>query len=537
MKKNIFKLLSLAVILAFASCTKEVEFHSDPYEEGKEQLAIVLDRGQVPSPSLGTPGIEVKIKATGLQAYREKLKFYFNGQIAEIVNVTDQDITVKVPDFASSGITYINVDDVVIYGPQFDVVGKIQLDPSWQALIGTNNNGSVNSYLETPDEKFILVGSFTNYENRGLVKPINRLVRTFKNGNYDVSWRTGTGANGGLSSIVQIGSHYYISGGFSGYDQRRDNISNLTRIHVTGQIDTMPVIPFRRPDQTDTIKYYPTFNGGFESYVNNIYNHDGKILATGNFRYHINRIYGKPNFMETRDSVILDSTEIRNVARLNLDGTLDKTYRFNGGVALPGSNGNVNSYFHETGSLKGKLLVYGSFTRFDNTAVGYIARLNADGTLDQSFNPGGTGASFRVSNVTYNEVTGKYLAVGEFRTYNGVASPKMVMLNSDGTIDNTFKVKAFEIGGPSFAQQLDDGLIVVSGPFNDYNGIVRKRFMILNSAGDLAPGLNTTGLVEGNIFKVVDTFSDDGRRALLLLGNFRKFDEYNPENMIRIIIE
>ncbi|MFZ4260650.1 DUF5008 domain-containing protein [Sphingobacterium sp. HJSM2_6] len=535
MKINLFNILGLAFILALSSCNKEIEFHSNPYEEGKQAIGIVMERTQLPSPSVGTPGTEVKIKATGLLAFREKLKFFFNGQIAEIISVTDQDLTVKVPEFASSGITFINVDDIVVYGPEFDVVGKIQIDPSWQALIGTNNG--INNLFETPDDKIIYVGSFTNYENRGLVKPINRLVRTYKNGNYDVSWRTGTGANGSLNSLVQIGNHYYIGGAFSGYDQRRDNISNLTRIHVAGQIDTMPVIPFRRPDQTDTIKYYPTFNGGFEGSVNKIYNHENKILAVGNFRYHINRIYGKPNFMETRDSVILDSTEIRNVARLNLDGTLDKTYRFNNNTALPGANGNVNSYFHEEGTLKGKLLVYGNFNRFDNTPVGYITRLNANGTIDQSFNVGGEGANYRISNVSYNETTGKYILVGDFRSFNGVNTPKMVMLNSDGSIDDSFKVQVFDTGSPSFAQQLDDGLIVVSGQFNNYGGIIRKRFMILDSSGQLASGLNTTGMLNGSLSKVVETQSDDGRRALLLIGYFSKFDEYNPQNIIRLIIE
>src|SRR5690606_23353445 len=129
--------------------------------------------------------------------------------------------------------------------------------------------------------------------------------------------------------------------------------------------------------------------------------------------------YDQPNERETRDTTILDSIEIRHIARLNLDGTLDKSFRFNGNTAFSGANGNMATLMHESGPLQGKMLVFGQFTRFDGQAAGYITRLNPDGTIDNTFNPGGVGANYYISNVTYNEQTNKYLAVGQFVTYNG----------------------------------------------------------------------------------------------------------------------
>ncbi|MGO1520609.1 MAG: DUF5008 domain-containing protein [Sphingobacterium sp.] len=523
-------------VLITLSCSREVEFYSEPYQDGASPLGIVIERTQRPTPEEGLPGTEVKFSVSGLSEYQDQAQFTFNGEIGEILAITEDEVTVRVPSFASTGVTSIRVGDIVIYGPEFKVLGKVQLDPTWAATYGATGGNIMDMFI-TPEDKRIFIGGFTNYENKGLIKPNNRIVRTFRNGEYDATFRVGTGANGVLNDIVQVQNNYYLAGSFSGFDQRIDHISNLTRIDLNGRIDTMAVKPFRRPDQSDTTKYYPKFNGGFNSTVANIFKHQDKILAVGSFRFHIHRIYGKPNFMETRDSVILDSTEIRSVALLNLDGTLDSTFRFEGGKALSGANGSTAGVYHESGALKGKLLVYGGFTTFDGQPRGYIARLNADGRLDNTFNPDGQGASYMIYSVTYNRMTNQYLVTGDFKTFNGQSTPKMVLLNADGTIDENFQVKDFAEGYPSYAKQLDDGLIVASGGFREYDGIARSGFLIMDSQGDLVPGMNNSGYFSGSLNKVIETQSDDGKRALLLLGEFSKFDNQEARNITRIIIE
>src|SRR5690606_36547691 len=104
-----------------------------------------------------------------------------------------------------------------------------------------------------------------------------------------------------------------------------------------------------------------------------------------------------------------------------------------------------------------KLVVFGSFTRFDDQATNYIVRLNADGTRDDTFNPGGVGPDYNVYSVTFNETTGKYTVLGAFRQYNGQASANIVQLNADGTYFSGFVPQEFQAGEPRFARQLDDG--------------------------------------------------------------------------------
>lgn len=526
----------LALSLLAAGCKKETSFASEPYGDGKPPLGVTFDRSQIPSPANGAVGTIVTLTVTGLAEYRDKAIFKFNGQQAEIVNLTADEVQLKVPSYASTGVMSITIDDILIFGPEFTVNGRIKIDPTWEAKQGTNN--WVNNRFVMPDGKVIYMGNFTDYNRRGLVRPINRLVRTYSNGSYDVSWRTGFGVNGSVNTLVQIADRYYLGGSFSGYDMKRENISNITSIHLTGGLDSIGIKPFRRPDQSDTTKYVPKFNGGFNAAVERLYAQGDKLIATGNFRYFVSRRYDQPNERETRDTTILDSIEIRQVARLNLDGTLDKTFRFNANTPFAGANGNIGTVAHESGPHQGKILVFGQFTRFDDQTVGYITRLNPDGTIDNSFNSGGKGADWHINNVTYNPQTNKYIAVGVFNTYNSKAAVSMALLNADGTLDESFQAKRFVGGFPFYAKQLDDGLIVVSGTFLTYGGVTRNRFMLLNADGNLAePTLNATGQFTGSLSQVFETTSEDGKRALLLMGNFSKFDNEDVYNIIRVIIE
>ena len=129
------------------------------------------------------------------------------------------------------------------------------------------------------------------------------------------------------------------------------------------------------------------------------------------------------------------------------------------------------------------------------------------------------------------------MVVGGFSKYNGASAIKVMMLNANGTVDPTFQTKTFEGGNPSYAMQLNDGLIVVSGDFARYNNIARNGFMILNPNGELNSDYNTSGYFSGFINKAVETKTEDGKRALLLMGYFGRFNNEEVHNLIRIKLE
>jgi len=536
MKAYSYFLIIAAMTLALQGCKKTDTVYEDPYANPKPPLGIKLDRAVLPDPASGIAGTKVHFQATGLVPYKDKLSFLFNGEKAEIVGITESGIDVKVPAGASSGITSINVDDQLVLGPQFSVLGFIKIDPTFRAQGGANN--FVSKVYPLPDGRDIIIGFFTNYDNKGYVAPLNRIVRTSGDGDLDRTFRTGKGANSGLTGIIELGGKFVIAGGLSGYDQRTENISNITTLNSNGTIDTMGVKTYRRPSQTDTTMYFPKFNGGTNDFIGNLYVHQNKILATGNFRYYVTRKYTEPNSTFTKDTVILDSTEMRQILRFNPDGSLDSSFRFNQatGKSFPAANGPIGTFMHYEPDKLEKLLVFGSFSTFDGQPAGRITRLNPDGTIDNTFTPG-TGADYDINSLTYNAVTKKYLITGRFRHYGGKNALGIALLNEDGTLDESFTGKEFEGGLPGMARQLNDGLIVVSGTFKKYNNVTRNGFMVLTPTGDFAAGYNATGTFSGGLADIIETRSADGKRALLLIGSIYRFDNQPVSNIIRITLE
>ena len=65
-----------------------------------------------------------------------------------------------------------------------------------------------------------------------------------------------------------------------------------------------------------------------------------------------------------------------------------------------------------------------------------IARLNSDGSLGTSFNPG-AGANNSVHSVAIQQ-DGKVLIGGPFTLVNGVSRNRIARLNTDGSLDSSF---------------------------------------------------------------------------------------------------
>ena len=537
MKIKYIGLLVVLIGIAISSCKEKEQVFPDPYSGGLDPLGIVVNRAQMPTPGGGQAGTTVTIAATGLMPHKDKLSFLFNGEEAEIVDVTEQGITVKVPGRASTGVTAFVVDDQLVFGPNFSVFGLVNRDFTYKVVNGAN--AAIWRAVILPTGNTMLLGDFTNFDNKGSVKPIRRIVRTLPDGTVDRTFQSGEGVNGWLNSYAIVGSHHFIGGGFSGYAQR-GGLSNITRLTNQGVIDTMMVRTY-----TEKSIYVSSFNGGTDGTIRNLHTSGtDKVIATGDFTYYLSRRYDQPTSLY-KDSVVIDTVDVRQLVRFNMDGSLDRTWRFDPeaigyggkkGKSLPGATGRLTSLMHSDE----KILCYGQFTKFDDVPVGYIVRLNPNGTIDNTFNVSGVGADDYINHVSYNAVTNKYLVVGRFKTFNGVPSLNMVLLNYDGSVDQSFKPKVFNGGMPYFAKQLDDGLALISGDFKTYDGVNRQGFLFVDKTGDMAAGYNTIGNLLGSVNRIADaveTKSADGRRALLIVGQFYAFNNVQTNNIVRVTLE
>jgi len=128
----------------------------------------------------------------------------------------------------------------------------------------------------------------------------------------------------------------------------------------------------------------------------------------------------------------------------------------------------------------GKLIVGGDFQTVRGLARRGIARLNADGSGDPTFNPGSGVATTAYAVAVQPD--GKVLMGG----YNLITR-----LKPDGSLDNSFDPGT----GPDYLFVYDlalqsDGKVLIGGNFTTVNGTNRNRIARLNSDGSLDSGFD-----------------------------------------------
>jgi len=239
---------------------------------------------------------------------------------------------------------------------------------------------------------------------------------------------------------------------------------------------------------------------------------DGKILIGGDINFY-------------------NGTTRNGIARLNSDGSLDTNFNTTGEGAIGVLFESRNIYSIASQS-DGKILIGGNFNTYNRASRKRMARLNMDGTLDNSFNPG-TGANDFVYSIAV-QLDGKILIGGKFTTYNGIARNCIARLNRDGSLDPTFNVGTGATGRYGTVQSIKiqtDGKILIGGSFNSYNGIPRNCIARLNTDGSLDNSFNSG---TGANFTVLSIESQSDAQ-ILLGGQFTRYNNLSTYGICRIM--
>lgn len=190
------------------------------------------------------------------------------------------------------------------------------------------------------------------------------------------------------------------------------------------------------------------------------------------------------------DKIILGTTHLygvggnqKDIIRLNQDGTIDQSFQNNLNY-LTGNGG----YYGVALQSDGKILVAGDFTTVSNTDVNGLIRLNSNGLWDSSFSLDGSGLQGNYT--TYRIIplsNGKVLIGGSVTGYNGSSYNGLLRLNSDGSVDTTFNIgTGFENSWVDAIAVQDNGKILVGGGFGFFNGDnTKKKLVRLNQDGSL----------------------------------------------------
>jgi uncharacterized delta-60 repeat protein len=169
----------------------------------------------------------------------------------------------------------------------------------------------------------------------------------------------------------------------------------------------------------------------------------------------------------------------KKLVRLNANGRIDQTF-----ITGAGFNDAVHCIQLVAG---GKIMVGGSFTTFNGVPCNRICRLNADGTLDPTFNAAlGCDATVRdIQPVTGN----KYVIGGDFTSAGGAGRNRLARLNFDGINDVTFNVGGSGVVGQVRTLALQtDGRVLVGGAIASYNGVARSNLFRILATGAIDTG-------------------------------------------------
>lgn len=222
------------------------------------------------------------------------------------------------------------------------------------------------------------------------------------------------------------------------------------------------------------------------------------------------------------------------LARLHADGALDES--FESGEILAGLEPSPVTFpptiFKTLPLRDGKLMIMGVFTSIGGHSRGCIARLNEDGSLDSSFEPN-PGADAWVTDAIEQE-DGKVVLVGLFHHFSGEPSRGIARVNPDGTLDSTFKITPGPSGWAALLYGIcaqSDGKLIVTGFFAKYNDKPLSNIARLHPDGAVDSSFRTIG---ENIGLVLDAEVDPGG-AIYIHGYFESFNRSQRSRVCRLL--
>jgi uncharacterized delta-60 repeat protein len=344
----------------------------------------------------------------------------------------------------------VQPDGRVIIGGEFFGLRRIQKDGTLDPTLSFNLPGGwVSTVGLQADGRIVIGGNFTSLVG-GVVR--NRLARLYPDGTLDSSFNPGADNNVNTLAVqpdgsILVGGDFVDVGGGSGNTAR----SHVARLNIDGTVDG-------------------AFNPGASDSVNAVViQGDTKVIFGGAF--------------------VMSSNYMRyHIARVYQDGTIDADF-------LPGAGNFIIALATQT---DGKVLVGGAFTTLGGSGGvpqvtrNYIGRLNADGSVDTSFNPGANSYVWSIA----LQPDGKILVGGDFTTIGGggtgsTSRAHLARLNSDGSVDTAFNPGANATVFVIFPRP--DGSIMVGGSFTALgNGATttRNRIGRVLSDGSLDTSFN-----------------------------------------------
>jgi uncharacterized delta-60 repeat protein len=207
---------------------------------------------------------------------------------------------------------------------------------------------------------------------------------------------------------------------------------------------------------------------------------DGRIVIGGDFT----RVNGRP---------------VRSIARIHPDGSLDDSFEIGSGV-----DGDVNDIELLP---DGRIMVVGSFSRFDGMPVRSIVRLLPSGRLDPAFHHE-VGVDGGILDVQADP-QGRLWIAGYFRSVGSKERPNLARMTPDGLLDTN----AMTAGAPNYqvseVRLFPNGKLLIRGYFNEFGSSSRTGVAVLSGDGHLDMNFPFTSSYGSYIMQGIEILDDN----------------------------
>lgn len=355
------------------------------------------------------------------------------------------------------------------------VVRSVAIQPDGQVLVGgyfTNLNDSPRLYIARigisglvdqnfapqlnaeasriqplADGRILISGSFSMVN--GVARP--GLARLEADGALDSAFVPpgGLSTGGPATGWAAADQTVWVTGMFASVGGLPSN--RIGRLLSDGAVDSACRSPFGPGDTVAIVAIQP----------------DGKPLVAGAFSN-------------------LAGVLITNLARLNLDGSVDHTFR----PALAPGERVMRGILMPDGSLVGVVAVVADFGLA--TTPPRLARFGPDGALDPEFKVVFESPGFPYNGAIHSlalQPDGNLLLSGTFLRVNGVARGKIARLRTDGTVDFCFEVPFGGEWTPLAVASGLDGSVYVGGSFGGLQGQAHPHLLRLLPPPHCDPGV------------------------------------------------
>lgn len=395
------------------------------------------------------------------------------------------------------------------------------VDNKYAPLVTIAADSGATSESVQPDGKIIVNGSFTVVS--GVIRP--SIVRLNTDGSVDPSFNCTACTFGIVNTLVQPDGKILVAGQDTsvGFYKAR-----LIRLNSDGSQDMTFANPFAglsdthdrfatvHAIQSDGKIYTSVFTSGVQTANRTLYriNSDG-TLDSGFTTFFVNErpsagqsLWGVTVMPDGR-VFVFGNTPYGYLARLNADGTNDTSFEDPALTYPPGSfpGQPIRPYINSFGEQSdGKIVIAGRFDSVNAITKNFAARLNTNGSVDTGYDP-------QPSFDSPNNYIVKVFPGDKTLFVRHDTPKKVVLINSNGTVDPSYSAPD-ELTSVSRTLVLPGDKLLVYGV---YNGVT--KYIRLNSDGSLNSGFTSPTLErEGSVKEIA--IGADGKAVIY--GEFTK---------------